>query len=153
MRAALGVVLRLRQRREEEARRELLVVRQEADAIHGRLRTIDETTARRNRWARAAIAQDCNESFAPYRRLISTARAQALHEMKQLSIAQAAVLEKRAALLDALKRRKTIQRLIERMDAAEQATQQRRRAGELDDLYLAHRQVQQLQSEPMEVPQ
>lgn len=129
-------ILRLRQQREEVLRQEFATAKRDAAVIKGQIRRMLDAMRLQNRWARTAIA--AGQNLPGYRQALRDAQMDVLTQESNLAVAQQAMDAKRIELLEALKQRKAISRLRERL-AMEHATQtQRTTVRDQDDLHATY---------------
>jgi flagellar protein FliJ len=129
-------MLRQREHAEQQAQRELAVKQRALVELQGHLQQLQEavqtanTDVRQNR-----LVGRLDMSFlAAHRRFLTGMQRQAMGLVQRMTIAQRSVDDARAALAEAAKQRKVIEKLREKQLERWRAEQSRRELAELDEI-------------------
>ena len=135
-RFSLDVILRLRERREQSARQQMARSRARCDAALAEVERLRSAVVLQDRWGRQALADAPaygHVNLTLYRDLVGQTRTQLARRSEELRAAQAQASRDRAALLDAMRRRQSMERLRARRLRVHLATANRQEAAEREE--------------------
>lgn len=138
---SVGILLRLRQQDEDRAAQSFAQAKAMVDAIRTRIGTLEGYMAIHNAQARsslaAPVAAGSVASMGQYRQAIADIRAALADERARLAAAEDALVWRRAELTAAMKHRKAMGQLWDKLAAQRQAQQQMLEVKEADEQFAA----------------
>jgi len=129
-------MLRLRERRELLARRQAARSSARCETASAEVERLRTSVARQDRWSRLVLADEAARGFvnlAFYREVVSGLRAQLSRRSAELRAASEQAARDRAVLLEAMRRRQSMERLRARRLRAHLALASRQETAERED--------------------
>jgi flagellar biosynthesis chaperone FliJ len=137
-RFSLDVVLRLRERREQSARQQVARSRAQCDAALAEVERLQSAVTRQDRWHRLMLEDEPARGFvnrAFSRDLVDGLRLQLSRRSEELRAAQERAARDRATLLEAMRRRQSMERLRARRLRTHLAMAHRLETAEREDAF------------------
>ena len=136
-RQRVEMLLKIRRREEQDARRAFDQVQGRGEFLRGRINELGQLLAAQNKAARQVMSAPGDEAAPAYRTALTQLR-QAIGEQRALLRPLEDMLRKcRAELLEARNRRRAVETLRDRLAARHSARRQQLEAGHLDDTHAA----------------
>jgi flagellar export protein FliJ len=136
--AHLDVMLHARQREETEAMQSLAAARGEVRNVERKIGQLEEAMAAHMVAARRQVLEGCRPALRTGWNAVADIAAAVENQARLLAEAGEVMKQRRSALLEAMKRRKAVARLRERVLAREALRRRRMDVKELDETHAAY---------------
>lgn len=140
------ILLRLRRQEEDNSVQAFASAKAQVDSIRGSIERLGGELHRQDRHARTALADSqatdsraTRAMLAQYRQAVTQTQAAIADESGRLEVAQQQLRQRREELLMAMRRRKAVGKLTQRLIAAAELEQRRDEVKQWDDLYATSR--------------